>query len=73
MNTKIKRATGVGVLLTSYSALIGGLFGLAANPLLAVLLVLGGTALSICSAVEIVEGPGPDAATPQKITQSVPE
>jgi len=65
MRTKQKRAAGVGVLLTGYSAVIAGLFGLAAKPLLAVVLVLGGTALSICSAVEIVEGPGPDSVTPE--------
>ena len=62
MSTKQKRAAGIGVLLTGYSSVIAGLFGLAAKPLLAVLLVLGGTALSICSAVEIVEGSGPDSA-----------
>lgn len=73
MSTKQKRAVGVGVLLVAYSAVIAGLFGLAAKPLVAVLLVLGGTALAICSAVEIVEGPGPDSAAPQKITQSAPE
>ena len=66
MSTKQKRAAGVGVLLTGYSALIAGLLGLAAKPLLAVLLVLGGTALAICSAVEIVEGRGPDSATPER-------
>ena len=65
MSTKQKRAAGIGVLLTGYSAVIAGLFGLAAKPLLAVLLVLGGAALSICSAVEIVEGHGPDTVTPE--------
>ena len=73
MSTKQQRAAGIGVLLTSYSAIIAGLFGLAAKPLIAVLLVLGGTALTICTAVEIVEGPGPDSTTPSKITQSAPE
>ena len=73
MTAKQKRAAGVGVLLVGYSAVIAGLFGLAAKPLVAVLLVLGGSALAICSAVEIVEGPGPDPAPSQKITQSAPE
>ena len=66
MDTKQKRAAGIGVLLTGYTAVIAGLFGLLEKPLLAVLLVLGGTALSICSAVEIVEGAGPDSATPER-------
>jgi hypothetical protein len=49
-----RRAISVGVLLAGYSALLGGLFGLMAKPLISVLLVLGGMALSVCSATELV-------------------
>jgi len=55
------------VLLAGYSALLAGLFGLAAKPLIGVLLVLGGMALSVCSAAELVqEGTKPDSAMPQR-------
>ena len=67
MSTRQRRAIGVGVLLAGYSALLAGLFGLAANPLIGVLLVLGGMALSVCSAAELVqEGTKPDSAMPQR-------
>jgi hypothetical protein len=54
----------VGLLLVGYSALIGGSFGLAAKPLIGVLLVLGGMALLTCSAVELIQDkpdPGSDS------------
>ena len=60
MSTKQKRTIGVGVLLAGYSALLAGLFGLTAKPLIGVLLALGGMALSICSAAELVQD-RPDA------------
>ncbi len=63
MSVRRRRTISVGVLLAGYSALVAGLFGLAAKPLIAVLLVLGGMALSICSAVELVQDQpetGPD-------------
>lgn len=64
MSTKQKRAIGVGVLLAGYSALLAGLFGLTAKPLIGVLLVLGGMALSVCSAAELVqEDQNPDSAS----------
>lgn len=50
-----RRAISVVLLLAGYSALIGGTFGLATNPLVGVLLVLGGMALLICSAAELIE------------------
>jgi hypothetical protein len=52
------------VLLAGYSALLAGLFGLTVRPLLGVLMVLGGMALSICSAAELVQerpDPGSDS------------
>ncbi len=55
----------VGMLLVGYSALIGGLFGLSAQPLIGVLMVLGGMALSICSAAELVR----DRSEPDSISQ----
>jgi hypothetical protein len=62
MNLNRRKSISVGVLLAGYSALIGGLFGLAAQPLVGVLMVLGGMALSICSAAELVqERPSPDS------------
>jgi hypothetical protein len=62
MSMRCKRAISVGVLLAGYSALLGGLFGLAAKPLIGVLMVLGGMALAVCSAAELVqEQPDPDS------------
>jgi len=50
-----RRLISVGVLLAGYSALIGGLIGLATQPLIGVLMVLCGMALSICSVAELVQ------------------
>jgi hypothetical protein len=62
-----RRAISVGVLLAGYSALLAGLFGLTAKPLIGVLMVLGGMALSVCSAAELVqEQPDPDPHSPGK-------
>jgi len=55
-----RRAISVGMLLAGYSALIAGLFGLAVQPLVGVLVVLGGMALAICAAAELVQD-RPDA------------
>lgn len=55
MSVRRRRTISIGVLLVGYSALLAGLFGLTAKPLLGVLLVLGGMALSICSAAELVQ------------------
>jgi hypothetical protein len=63
MTTKRSRTISVGVLLSGYSALLAGLFGLASNPLIGVLLVLGGMALSVCSATELVQAPRPDSSS----------
>jgi hypothetical protein len=49
-----KSAIRVGALLTGYSAVLAGLFGLAVQPLVGVLMVLCGLALAVCSAVELV-------------------
>ena len=54
MSAERRRAASVGVLLAGYSALLGGLFGLAARPLIGVFLVLGGMALSLGSAHELI-------------------
>jgi hypothetical protein len=43
------------MLLTGYSALIGGVLCLGIQPIVSVLLMLGGMALSLCSATEIVQ------------------
>jgi drug/metabolite transporter (DMT)-like permease len=64
MSVRRRRAISVGLLLVGYSALIGGSFGLAAKPLIGVLLVLGGMALLTCSAVELIQDkpdPGSDS------------
>jgi hypothetical protein len=51
------------VLLAGYTALLAGLFfGLRVNPIIGVLLVLSGMALSICTAIELVDGFGVDPA-----------
>jgi hypothetical protein len=64
MSLNRKKSISVGVLLAGYSAVIAGLFGLAAQPLIGVLMVLGGMALSICSAAELVqERPDPDSVS----------
>ena len=55
MSVRRRRTVSVGVLLAGYSALLGGLYGLTAKPLIGVLLVLGGMALSIGSAAELVQ------------------
>ncbi len=55
MSVRRRRTVSVGVLLAGYSALLAGLFGLTAKPLIGVLLVLGGMALSLCSAAELVQ------------------
>jgi len=54
MRVSRKRSVSVGILLIGYSALIAGLFGLANQPIIGVLMVLGGMALSLCSATELV-------------------
>jgi hypothetical protein len=64
MSVRRRRAISLGVLLAGYSALLAGLFGLTVRPLLGVLMVLGGMALSICSAAELVQerpDPGSDS------------
>jgi len=53
MNISRKKSISVVMLLIGYSAMIAGLFGLASLPLVGVLLVLGGMALSVCSAAEL--------------------
>lgn len=55
MSVSRRRAISVVLLLFGYSALIGGTLGLKTNPLIGVLLVLGGMALLICSAHELIE------------------
>jgi hypothetical protein len=55
MNLQRRKTISVGVLLAGYSALLAGLFGLTAKPLLGVLMVLGGMALSLGSAAELVQ------------------
>jgi hypothetical protein len=55
MSVRRRRAISIGVLLSGYSALLAGLFGLTAKPLIGVLLVLGGMALSICSVAELMQ------------------
>jgi len=67
MNLNRRKSISVGMLLVGYSALIAGLFGLAVQPLIGVLVVLGGMALSICSAAELVqERPDPDSVSQGK-------
>jgi hypothetical protein len=64
MSVTRRRAISVGVLLAGYSALLAGLFGLTAKPLIGVLMVLGGMALAVCSAAELVQerpDPGPES------------
>jgi hypothetical protein len=55
MSAKRSRAISVGVLLAGYTALIAGLYGLAFRPIIGVLMVLGGGALSVCSVAELVQ------------------
>jgi hypothetical protein len=63
MRVSRRKAIGVGTLLTGYSALLAGLFSLSTQPLIGVLMVLGGMALSLCSAAELVqESVDPDSA-----------
>jgi hypothetical protein len=63
LSMKARRIIGILMLLVGYTALLGGLFfGLAVNPIVGVLLVLGGLALSVCTAIELVDGFGVDPA-----------
>jgi hypothetical protein len=55
MSFNRRKSISVGILLVGYSALIAGLFALSVQPLVGVLVVLGGMALSICSAAELVQ------------------
>lgn len=55
MSVRRRRTISVLLLLTGYSALILGTLGLAVRPLIGALAVLGGMALLICSAVELIE------------------
>ncbi len=55
MSFNRKKSISVGILLVGYSAVIAGLFALSVQPLIGVLVVLGGMALSICSAAELVQ------------------
>jgi hypothetical protein len=55
MGDKGKRGISIAVLLTGYTAVQVGLIGLRTRPIIAVLLVLGGMALSLCSAAELVQ------------------
>jgi hypothetical protein len=67
MSVRRKKAISVGVLLAGYSALLAGMFGLTAQPLVGVLMVFGGMALSICSAAELVqEQSDPSSDSPAK-------
>jgi hypothetical protein len=66
MSVRRRRTISVGVLLAGYSALLAGLFGLTAKPLIGVLMVLGGMALSICSAAELVQYPPETTPPPRK-------
>jgi hypothetical protein len=59
MQINRNRAMNVGVLLSGYSAMLGGLFSLAFLPLVGVLMALGGMALSIAAAVELIREPAP--------------
>lgn len=61
------RAISLGMLLTGYSALLAGLVALASQPILGVLMVLGGMALTLCSATELVSEPvAPRSVSPGK-------
>jgi 4-hydroxybenzoate polyprenyltransferase len=63
MDMKLKRAVGLIVLLFGYTAVLAGLvFGLRLNPIVGVLLVFSGMALSICTAIELIDGFGVDPA-----------
>jgi hypothetical protein len=65
MSFNRRKSISVGILLVGYSALIAGLFALAVQPLIGVLMVLAGMALSICSAAELVqERPDSDSVFP---------
>jgi hypothetical protein len=66
MEINRKRALSVGLLLSGYSALLGGIFSLAFLPLVGVLVALGGLALTINSAFELVveEQPSPEITLP---------
>lgn len=67
MSVSRRKAISVGMLLAGYSALIAGLFSLATEPLISVLEVLGGMALSLCSATELVHEPSdPNSISPGK-------
>ena len=60
-----KRAMSVGLLLLGYSALIAGLFALAVQPLIGVLMALCGMAFTICSAAELMQEP----ASPESVSR----
>lgn len=63
MSMTVKRTIGIVVLLVGYTALLAGLFyGLSVNPIVGVLMVLSGMALSICTAIELIDGFGVDPA-----------
>jgi hypothetical protein len=67
MSVSRRKSISVGMLLAGYSALIAGLFSLAIQPLISVLVMLGGMALSLCSATELVQEPSdPDSVSPGK-------
>ncbi len=66
MSVSHKKAISVGMLLAGYSALIGGLIGLSTAPLIGVLMVLGGMALSICSAAELIQERPPEPESVSK-------
>lgn len=67
MSVSRDRTISLLLLLFGYSALIAGLFALATRPLIGVLMVLGGMALSIGSAIELVQVPAaPDSASPSE-------
>jgi hypothetical protein len=65
MRVSRERTISLVMLLVGYSALIAGLFALVAEPIIGVLLVLGGMALSLCSAIDLVRVPvAPNSVSP---------
>ena len=67
MSVRRDRMISLVMLLTGYSALIAGLLALAAHPLVGVLMALGGMALSVCSAIDLVQAPAaPHPISPGK-------
>ncbi len=57
MRVSRERMGRLVMLLTGYSALIAGLLALGAHPLVGVLMAIGGMAISICSAIDLVRVP----------------